>query len=54
MADEKDPRVITPMPQALLARIDDYRFAERLPSRAEAIRRLVEIGLKAASTGEPL
>lgn len=45
MAEEKDPRIITPMPQALVDRIDDYRFKERIPSRAEAIRRLVEKGL---------
>jgi metal-responsive CopG/Arc/MetJ family transcriptional regulator len=47
MAEEKDPRIITPMPQTLVDRIDDYRFKERIPSRAEAIRRLVELGLRA-------
>src|SRR3954470_13340816 len=47
MADEKDPRIITPIPKPLLARIDDYRFENRLPSRSEAIRRLIEAGLKA-------
>ena len=46
MADEKDPRIITPMPQALVDRIDDYRFKERIASRAEAIRRLIEKGLE--------
>ena len=45
MADDKDPRIITPMPATLVARIDDYRFKERIASRAEAIRRLVEKGL---------
>jgi hypothetical protein len=45
MEDEKAPRIITPMPPALLQAIDDYRFANRLPSRAEAIRRLIELGL---------
>lgn len=45
MSEEKDPRIITPMPQTLVARIDDYRFKHRIPSRAEAIRRLVEKGL---------
>ena len=45
MADEKDPRIITPMPQALVDRIDEYRFKNRVPSRAEAIRRLIEKGL---------
>jgi metal-responsive CopG/Arc/MetJ family transcriptional regulator len=46
MENEKDPRIITPIPKELLARIDDYRFDERLPSRAEAIRRLIEVGLQ--------
>ena len=49
MADEKDPRIITPMPAELVQRIDDYRFKNRLPSRAEAIRRLVEKGLGEAA-----
>jgi hypothetical protein len=48
MADEKAPRVITPIPHSLLAKIDDYRFKARLPSRSEAIRQLIELGLKAA------
>lgn len=47
MADEKDPRIITPMPQALVDNIDDYRFRERLASRSEAIRRLVALGIGA-------
>jgi hypothetical protein len=46
MGDEKDPRIITPMPTELLAAIDDFRFSERLPSRAEAIRRLIETSLR--------
>ena len=48
MANDKDPRIITPMPQTLVDRIDDYRFKERIPSRAEAIRRLVQRGLDAS------
>jgi metal-responsive CopG/Arc/MetJ family transcriptional regulator len=47
MADEKDPRIITPMPAGLVVRIDDFRFKHRLASRSEAIRRLVEKGLSA-------
>lgn len=47
MVDEKDPRVITPMPQALLDVIDDFRFSNRIPSRAEAIRKLVREALAA-------
>lgn len=42
-------RIITPMPKALVAAVDDYRFSNRLPSRAEAIRRLIEIGLEKKS-----
>lgn len=30
----------------LLSRIDDFRFENRIASRSEAIRRLVEKGLK--------
>lgn len=46
MPDEKDPRIITPMPAALLAEIDEYRFSRRVASRAEAVRRLIERGLR--------
>jgi hypothetical protein len=41
-------RVITPMPKSLLQAIDDYRFAQRHPSRSAAIRRLIELGLAVA------
>lgn len=44
----QDPeRVAIPMPAELIAQIDEYRWANRLPSRAEAIRQLVKEGLKA-------
>jgi hypothetical protein len=36
------------MSPELVQRIADYRFEQRLPSEAEAIRRLIELGLKAA------
>lgn len=49
MDAEKHPRIITPMPPDLVAAIDDYKFAKRLDSRAEAIRRLIQLGLEAAS-----
>lgn len=29
----------------MLALIDDYRFKNRIPSRAEAVRKLIEMGL---------
>ena len=44
---DPDPRIIIPIPRALLAQIDEYRWANRLPSRAEAIRQLVQKGLQA-------
>ena len=50
MTTEKDPRVITPMPQSLLDQIDDYRFKHRVPSRAEAIRKLIQMGLASAES----
>lgn len=34
-----------------LATIDDWRFKQRMPSRAAAIRKLLNIGLKAAADG---
>jgi hypothetical protein len=53
MPVDKDPRIITPIPTDLLVRIDDYRFTKRLPSRAEAIRRLIEAGLSVAGKSGP-
>lgn len=41
-----DPRVIIPIPKTLLKQIDDFRWANRLPSRAEAIRLLLKEALK--------
>ncbi len=35
-----------------IEKIDNYRFENRLASRAEAIRRLIEIGLAAADKSE--
>jgi metal-responsive CopG/Arc/MetJ family transcriptional regulator len=32
----------------LLERVDDFRFAQRIPTRAEAMRRLIELGLVSA------
>jgi metal-responsive CopG/Arc/MetJ family transcriptional regulator len=33
----------------LLKRIDDYRYENRIPSRSEAIRRLIDEGIKSKS-----
>jgi len=40
------PKIIFAMAEDLLKRIDDYRFENRINSRSEAIRRLIEEGLK--------
>jgi metal-responsive CopG/Arc/MetJ family transcriptional regulator len=42
-------RVIIPLPKPLIEEIDDYRFAERIPSRSEAVRQLLREGLKAVA-----
>lgn len=39
---EKTESIITPMPRAMVDAIDDYKCANRLHSRAEAICRLIE------------
>jgi metal-responsive CopG/Arc/MetJ family transcriptional regulator len=44
---QEPERVAIPMPAELIAQIDEYRWANRLPSRAEAIRQLVREGLQA-------
>lgn len=46
-SDEPDPRIIVPIPKPLLKEIDDFRWQNRIPSRAEAVRQLIKRGLKA-------
>lgn len=46
-AEDMDVRIIFPATKTLAAEIDDYRFEQRIGSKAEAIRRLIEAGLKA-------
>jgi metal-responsive CopG/Arc/MetJ family transcriptional regulator len=48
MDEPNSERIITPMPKSLVQAIDDFRFGHRVASRAEAIRRLIELGLRAA------
>lgn len=43
-------RIAIPMPKDLIAEIDEYRWANRLPSRAAAIRQLVKEGLRKETT----
>lgn len=44
---QEPERVAIPMPKDLVDQIDEYRWANRLPSRAEAIRQLVKQALEA-------
>jgi len=41
------PKLLFVIPQELLKQIDDFRFANRICSRSEAVRQLIEAGLKA-------
>ena len=35
------PKIILIMDHDIISRIDDYRYSNRIPSRSEAIRRLI-------------
>jgi metal-responsive CopG/Arc/MetJ family transcriptional regulator len=48
MPTEK-PKILITFENDLLTKIDDYRFGNRINTRSEAIRRLIEEGLKATS-----
>jgi len=50
-ADERTQRFSIAFTSSELARLDDWRFAQRLPTRAEAVRRLIELGLAADAAG---
>lgn len=52
MTQDKMLRLLTPLPPELVALIDDYRFENRRPSRAAAIRELLGLGLKFGCKGE--
>ena len=40
------PKVLITMSDELLESVDDYRYDNRIPSRSEAIRRLLKEALK--------
>jgi hypothetical protein len=51
MDDElKTERVTTMMTPSEVKAVDDWSFAQRIRSRGEAIRRLIELGLSSSST----
>ncbi len=52
MSELNSERIITPMPKSLVQVIDDFRFTNRVASRAEAIRQLIALGLKAAGAAK--
>lgn len=47
----RETRLQIMLDDAELAAIDDWRFKQRMPSRAAAIRQLLQIGLRAETTG---
>lgn len=49
----RDPLIQLNMPRDLIARIDDYRFANRFASRAAAIKDLIAKALDASTNREP-
>lgn len=49
--DDKHNRFSIAFPPDELARIDDWRFAQRYAARAEAIRALIALGLAAHAAG---
>jgi hypothetical protein len=45
--------VNVPMPEAFVSRIDRWRYANKMPSRSEAIRVLIERGLSLGKLDVP-
>ncbi len=40
------PQILITLDETLLERIEDFRYSNRIPTRAETIRRLIEEALK--------
>jgi metal-responsive CopG/Arc/MetJ family transcriptional regulator len=47
------PKLLFVIPEELLTRIDDFRFNNRINSRSEAVRQLIEAGLMASNPSKP-
>jgi metal-responsive CopG/Arc/MetJ family transcriptional regulator len=43
------PKILFVMDKELLERIEDFRFNNRISSRSEAVRKLIESGLKVST-----
>jgi hypothetical protein len=52
MPTEK-PKILITIESDPLIRTDDFRFDNRINSRSEAIRRLIEEGLKSPDSSKP-
>jgi len=50
---ETTVRKITAFPRELMAAVEEFRFANRIKTESEAIRRLIELGLEAAKRQAP-
>lgn len=50
--DAKTSRILIDIPRELLRAVEDYRYSQRIPSRAEAIRRLIELGVQTTLGGD--
>ena len=51
--EQLSERVIIPMAPSMVEAIQNYRFINRLESRAEAVRKLIEIGLASDKSSKP-
>jgi metal-responsive CopG/Arc/MetJ family transcriptional regulator len=45
MATQK-PQILLTLDEDLFNRIEDFRYENRIPARSEAVRQLIEAGLK--------
>ena len=42
----KNPKILITLNEKLIEKVDDFRYENRIPSRSEAIRRLLDEALK--------
>lgn len=52
MQTEGRLRVPLELAVSMVDRIDNWRFAHRMPNRSEAVRRLIEIGMEKSAPPE--
>lgn len=49
----KRPQILLTLDDDLIKRIEDFRFNNRIASRSDAVRKLIEAGLKVSGTTKP-